>query len=139
MAIAVAALSPDRATAAQFLRFGAVGAVGFLIDTATVYALRGAIGLIGAGMAAYVVAASANWLLNRSWTFRGQGRRRPAHRQWLLFLLANLLGFALNRGAYSALVLCVPLCAAQPVLAVAAGALAGMLVNFSLSRRVVFR
>ena len=33
----------------------------------------------------------------------------------------------------------VPLCAAQPVLAVAAGAGAGMFLNFALSRNYVFR
>jgi putative flippase GtrA len=45
----------------QFLRFGTVGAFGFLIDTATVYGLRGVLGLYGAGLAAYVAAASVNW------------------------------------------------------------------------------
>ena len=52
---------------------------------------------------------------------------------------ANLLGLVLNRGTYAALVATVPLCAAQPVFAVAAGSLAGMMVNFTLSRQVVFR
>jgi len=32
-----------------------------------------------------------------------------------------------------------PVCAENPVLAVAAGSLAGMFANFSLSRRLVFR
>ena len=138
MQVVLALDARRRETAAQFLRFGVVGTIGFVIDTATVYALRGAIGLIAAGMVSYLVAGSANWALNRVWTFRGRGDG-PAHRQWLLFLLANLLGLALNRGTYAALVLKVPLCAAQPVLAVAAGSLAGMFVNFILSRRVVFR
>ncbi len=135
--VQVATSLPEPDIIGQFLRFGTVGAFGFLIDTATVYGLRGVLGLYGAGLAAYVVAASANWALNRSWTFRGRGTG-PAHRQWAGFLLANLAGFVLNRGAYAALVTVVPLCAAQPVLAVAAGALAGMGVNFSLSRCVVF-
>lgn len=121
----------------QFLCFGMVGAFGFLIDTATVYGLRSLLGLYGAGIAAYVAAASVNWALNRRWTFRGRGSL-PAHRQWARFLLANLAGFVLNRGTYAALVSAVPLCAAQPVLAVAAGAVAGMGVNFWLSRKVVF-
>lgn len=124
--------------AAQFLRFGVVGVVGFLFDTATVYALRGSLGLYGAGIAAYVVAASVNWALNRMWTFRGRGGG-AAHRQWARYMLTNTVGFILNRGTYAALVTVSALCAAQPVLAVAAGAIAGMGVNFTLSRRVVFR
>lgn len=127
-----------RELAAQFLRFGTVGVCGFVVDTATVYALRGWLGLYGAGMAAYLVAATANWALNRVWTFRGQGGD-PAHRQWAKYLGANLFGFALNRGTYSALVTLYPICVRQPVIAVAAGAVAGMMVNFSLARAVVFR
>ena len=128
-------LSP--ALVAQFLRFGVVGGCGFVIDTATVYALRGALGLYGAGMVSYLLAATSNWALNRVWTFRGQGSG-PAHRQWARFMVANLAGFVLNRGTYAALVTWVPLCASQPVFAVAAGSVAGMFVNFGLSRRVVF-
>jgi putative flippase GtrA len=124
-------------TIAQFLRFGTVGTTGFLIDTAIVYSLRGALGLYGAGMVSYLVAASSNWALNRAWTFRGRGAG-PAHRQWARFMVVCLVGFVLNRGTYAALVTWVPLCAAQPVFAVAAGSLAGMFMNFALSRRVVF-
>lgn len=127
----------DPAIVAQFLRFGTVGAIGFVIDTAVVYSLRGTLGLYGAGMVSYLVAASANWALNRAWTFRGN-HAGPAHRQWMRFMAANLVGFVLNRGTYAILVTWVPLCAAQPVFAVAAGSVAGMFVNFALSRRVVF-
>ena len=123
---------------AQFLRFGTVGTAGFMVDTATVYATRGALGLYGAGALAYLTAATANWLLNRIWTFRGRGGG-PAHRQWLAYLAVNLLGFVLNRGTYAVLVTISATCAAQPVFAVAAGSIAGMFVNFHLSRSVVFR
>ena len=123
---------------AQFLRFGTVGVAGFVVDTATVYATKGVLGLYGAGAIAYLTAASANWLFNRLWTFRGHGSG-PAHRQWLAFLAANLFGFVLNRGTYFVLVTVSERCAGQPVLAVAAGAVVGMALNFHLSRTVVFR
>ncbi len=92
---------------AQFLRFGLVGLVGFAFDTATVYALRAPLGLYGAGMVSYLVAGTVTWGLNRSWTFRGLGGG-PVHRQWALFLAANLAGFILNRGTYAALIAFVP-------------------------------
>jgi putative flippase GtrA len=125
-------------TLVQFLMFGGVGAVGFVADTATVYALRRSLGLYGAGAVAYGVAATVTWILNRVWTFRGKGSG-PAHRQWARFLLVNLGGFVLNRGTYAVLVTFAPLCAAEPVWAVAAGAIAGMFLNFSLSRAMVFQ
>lgn len=138
-AILSRAVTPERrAVFAQFLRFGAVGTAGFVVDTAVVYATRFWLGLYGAGALSYVVAASANWALNRAWTFRGQGSG-PAHRQWALFLATNLVGFVLNRGTYAILVTISPFCAQNPVIAVAAGSIAGMFTNFSLSRRLVFR
>jgi putative flippase GtrA len=122
----------------QFLMFGTVGLFGLVLDTATVYGLRHQLGLYGAGLVAYVVAATGTWLLNRLWTFRGSGSG-PAHRQWARFLAANAIGFVLNRGTYALLITFVPLCAAQPVFATSAGAIAGMFVNFNLSRALVFR
>nr|WP_294548642.1 GtrA family protein [uncultured Rhodopila sp.] len=124
--------------AAQFVRFGIVGAIGFVVDTATVYGLRSSAGLYGAGVAGYMTAASSNWALNRMWTFRGRGSG-PAHRQWALFMIANLGGFVLNRGTYAILVTYLPIAAEQPVIAIFAGVIAGLFLNFTLSRRFVFR
>jgi putative flippase GtrA len=122
----------------QFTQFGIVGVAGLVVDTTTVYALRGSLGLYGAGLAAYGTGGTTTWLFNRLWTFRGRGSG-PAHRQWLRFLAANLIGFVLNRGTYALAVTFLPIAASQPVIATSAGALAGMFVNFSLSRRLVFR
>lgn len=138
IALLVARL-PTRHQAAggELLRFGTVGALGFLIDVFAVYALIPSLGLYGAGMAAYFIAASVNWAINRAWTFSHRAHR-PAHTQWLRFLAVNLIGFMFNRGAYSFLLASFVLPRHYPVLAVAAGALSGFLVNFLLSRRLVF-
>ena len=131
--------TPSRvALLVQFLMFGTVGTVGFLVDTALVYAMRRQLGLYAAGLVSYLVAASVTWALNRAWTFRGRGGG-PAHHQWVRFLAVNLGGFTLNRGTYALLVTFVPFCADHPVLAVAAGAIAGMFLNFGLARTIVFR
>lgn len=133
-------LGPERAALAQeFLRFGVVGGIGFVVDTAALY---GALAL-GAGLylgraISYLTAATTTWALNRIWTFRGRGSG-PAGQQWALFVVVNLGGFVLNYGTYAALVTYVPLVAAHPVLGVAAGSIAGMFSNFFLSRRLVFR
>lgn len=123
---------------AQFMKFGLVGVAGFLVDTAVVYATRPALGLYGAGLLSYLVAASANWALNRAWTFRGRAAG-GAFAQWSRAIGSNLAGFALNRGAYVVLVTVSTVCAEAPVLAIAAGAVAGMFANFAVSRAYVFR
>jgi putative flippase GtrA len=127
--------------AAELLRFGAVGIVGFIVDAAV---LTAGIAL-GSGpwlgrVVSYLAAASTTFALNRAWTFRSAARRTgpAAARQWGLFLLINLVGFACNYGTYAALFAGVPMVAAQPVLGVAAGSVAGLLGNFLLARRFVF-
>ena len=122
----------------QFLQFGVVGASGFAVNVAWCICCGATLGLAWAGLAAYFVAATTNWALNRVWTFRA-ARRDGLLRQWLMFLAANTLGFVLNYGTYLALIALFPLCARQPVFAVAAGVVAGLFANFTLSRRLVFR
>lgn len=125
--------------ALQFLKFGTVGTFGFLWDASTVYALRPFIGFVAATFAAYFVAATMNWILNRLWTFRGRGSQDSLFKQWLNFLGANGLGFMLNRSTVFALAWSIPFCLAYPVVALAAGSVAGMCANFTLSRRLVYR
>jgi putative flippase GtrA len=122
----------------QFVMFGMVGLVGFVIDTGTVYALRHAVGLYVAGLAAYFTAATGTWFCNRLWTFRHIGRSDLWYVQWRRFLAANFTGFIINRGVYALLVTFVAAAARQPVIAVFAGAMAGITLNFNLSRKMVF-
>ncbi len=123
----------------QFLRFGVVGALGFVWDTSTVYLTRATIGLMPAIMLAFLVAATLNWALNRAWTFRHTPCVHSLARQWALYMVANSLGFVLNRGTAAILVTAFVACREQPVLALAAGAGAGLAANFILSQRFVFR
>ena len=122
----------------EFRRFGTVGAAGFVVDTAVIYALRSSVGLYVASLISYLVAATVTWALHRAWTFAGRARDGLL-RQWVLFLGANGVGAVLNRGMFFVLVWLLPICAAHPVLAVMAGVAAGMFANFSMSRRLVFR
>jgi putative flippase GtrA len=124
---------------AQFLQFGVVGVIGFVVDTAVVYALRAPTNLYVAGVVAYLVAVTTTWWVNRIWTFQGISNIGPMHRQWVRYAVANIPGLLLNLGTYFALVSGSQLCADYPVLAVAAGAVAGMFANFSLARALVFR
>ncbi len=126
------------AWAEDFLRFGIVGSVGFVVNVLLLYAVRGAVGLYVGGVVAWLGAATTTWWLNRSWTFKGRGSA-AMHRQWLQFLAVSSVGFVLYYATFSLMVAYVALCVRQPVVAVAAGVLAGMVSNFTLSRKLVFR
>lgn len=123
----------------QFGMFGMVGLIGFVLDTATVYALRHALGLYVAGLLAYFTAATGTWFFNRQWTFRHVTGSEPWYVQWRRFLAANMTGFVVNRGLYSLLVTFWDAAAREPAIAVFAGAAAGIMLNFNLSRKMVFR
>ena len=122
----------------SFIRFGIVGASGVPVDTAVVYIFRTTFGLYAAGAISYLVAATWTFAFNRLWTFSAH-THGPLWRQWITFLGANLSGLVLNRGTFFLLVTASAACRNYPVLAVAAGALAGMFANFLATRRLVFR
>ncbi|GAB0114791.1 GtrA family protein [Acidisoma sp. C75] len=126
--------------AQRFIQFGVVGTIGFGVDYAVVHTAHFGfgVGLVPAGLLSFFVAATVNWFLNRIWTFRGRSTGR-LHHEWMRYLATNGIGFVLNRGTYIALVTTSPLCIAHPVIALAAGSIAGLWVNFFMSARVVFR
>lgn len=122
----------------QFLKFGLVGFTGLMIDTCVVYLLRNITGLNVATLIAYFVAATSNWFINRLWTFHGLGEQQHILSQWLRFLITNSLGFLLNRGTVFFLFFISINCRTYPVIALLAGAIAGMFANFNLSRKLVY-
>jgi putative flippase GtrA len=124
----------------QFLWFGVAGTVGFLVDTAALYTALYALGTdpYSGRALSYLVAATSTWALNRRFTFREQ-RDQNRLAEWGRFLAANTVGGAVNYGTYALLIASTATVAAYPVLGVAAGSVAGLAVNFTLSRRLVFK
>jgi len=129
-------MSSPRGAGAQALRFGMVGALGFLVNAGIVEALARPLGPGRAQLLAFPVAASATWWLNRRFTFGASGL--AWHREWMRYFAANAAGWLANNGVYYSLITLYPLAQAHPSLAVAAGSLAGMGFNFLLSKRFVF-
>lgn len=122
----------------SFIRFGIVGTLGFVWDTGTVYILRNFTNLYVAGTCSFLIAGTLNWIINRLWTFR-HVEHAAAHVQWAKFLVANAVGFVVNRGTFFLLVAFAPLVVRHPVIGIAAGSGAGLIFNYSLSKRFVFR
>jgi putative flippase GtrA len=123
----------------EFLTFAAIGAAAFGVDALLLHALMD----VGAGfylgrLGSWTGAASFTWFLNRRLTFRGAATEPPL-RQWLRFLSANAVGGAVNYAVYALAIAVSALAREFPVLAVGAGSAAGLMLNFSLSRRYVFQ
>jgi putative flippase GtrA len=126
----------------QFARFAVIGTAAFVVDASALYAaLWIGLGFYAGRAISYLLAATFTWYGNRRITFtdshaEGAG---PAAAEWLKFLVANLGGGAVNYSIYAALIASFAIVRAYPVLGVAAGSLAGLVVNFTLSKFVVFR
>ncbi|MGL3198121.1 MULTISPECIES: GtrA family protein [Curtobacterium] len=87
---------------AQLARFGVVGAVGFVVDTAVFNLLRFTVlspdeihsGPFWAKVVSTIVAIFVNWMGNRYWTFRDQ-RRAVATREGIEFVVVSLGGMVI--------------------------------------------
>ena len=122
----------------QFAQFGVIGAFGFLWDNAIVYGTKALLGPYVAAVLSFIVVGTINWLANRLWTYRGMDHD-AMHRQLVRFLIANAVGFVLNRGTYFALISSSVFFYDNLWLALGIGVGASMFVNFFLSRTLVFR
>ncbi|HZY68233.1 MAG TPA: GtrA family protein [Devosia sp.] len=123
----------------KFLLFSIAGGAGFVVDTAVLYLLKDILGLYGARAISFLLAVLTTWLINRSLAFAAQRSDDPIWREFLKYLGAMILGGAVNYAVYAVLVALFPLVGEHPIIGVAAGVAAGMLVNFTLAEKLVFR
>lgn len=124
----------------QIFLFAISGALGFAVDAGIVQFLvrEFAFNPYGARVLSFLAAATTTWSFNRRYTFAGHsgGSRR---RELLRYLIAMACGFALNYGAYAACLALWPLVHAWPAIGVAAGSIAGAVLNFLSSKYWIFR
>jgi putative flippase GtrA len=124
----------------QFISFACVGVLGFVVDATVLHVAmtRFDAGHYGGRLISYLCAATTTWALNRGFTFRGlHSTNRVA--EWGRFLAANAIGGLVNYLSYAAAVVMSDLVTQFPTIGVAIGSVAGLAVNFTLSRRLVFK
>ena len=129
--------------AQRFVRFAAVGGAGFFVNEA---ALLFAKDVLGAGdkaawFIAFVPAVTFTWWGNRTLTFAEQasGGHRGMLAEWARFVAANGVGAAANFLVYAALTGYAPWPFKIAYIALAIGVFVGLVFNFTLSKRLVFR
>lgn len=126
--------------ARQFLLFAIAGTLGFLVDATviTVLVQFGGMNPYLGRLLSFLCAVAVTFLFNRRITFADGARPKPARQAWR-YLLAMSVGFTVNYGSFAWLIHSVELVRAWPVMGVAAGSIAGLVVNFASSRWWVFR
>jgi len=123
----------------QLLHFALAGSLGFLIDASVT---QGLVRLAGfdphpARIIAIALTIAFTFWYNRRITFIGRGRGGLLA-QFGRYLAGNSLGLVGNYAAFAACLSLWPWLRTWPAVAVAAGALVGMGINFVAARYFVF-
>lgn len=122
---------------AQFLRFCLVGCIGFAVDAGTTLWLTQRMGRSAevARLAAFALAATVTWALNRRFTFNAQRTGGT----WLKYLLTTAGGAVISVGVYSTWLRMAGRTPLQLLGGVGLGAVCALAFNFGASRYLVFR
>jgi putative flippase GtrA len=124
----------------RFIRFGFVGCFGFCVDSVTLYVAMYVLGMnpyVGRALS-FLCAVTSTWYFNRLITFTDR-RSHNRGREWLTFVVCNILGGAVNYSVYALYVHHGVTSSITPLIGVALGSLAGMTVNYTMSKHLVFR
>ena len=127
-------------TVVQLVRFCMVGTIGFVVDVSILYAV---VNLFDSGpyfgrVVSYIFAATITWKLNRSFTFLST-RSNALHLEWARYLLSNIVGATINYGVYVLCLIYFNLTIDYLIIGVAAGSIAGLAVNFTISKLWIFK
>lgn len=133
----------ERLKQSQFLRFSAVGAGGFVVDESVLALMNKAIGLdpFSARFISIFAGMTFTWWGNRNLTFQASRALgvRATFLEWIRFVFANSLGAVANYTSYALLLRLAPAPLNNVFLATAIGVGVGLVFNFTLSKRFVFR
>lgn len=125
----------------RFLRFAAVGTAGFVVNWVALFLVLHLAHLdkYSAWFAAFLVGVTFTWWGNRSLTFRDRAAAQGLAREWFVFFVGNSFGAAANFCVYFLLVTFASPPFDDPLVAIVAGTLVGLVFNFTVSARYVFR
>jgi len=133
----------DRLFRSRLVRFGAVGGAGFLVNEAALAMAKNLFGMgdHAAWLFGFAVAVTFTWWGNRVFTFHDKKSSGPVGimSEWARFVATNSLGAVGNFVVYSSLIAFAPWPLGIPYVALAFGVLVGLIFNFTLSKRLVFR
>ena len=123
----------------QFFWFSVSGVLALLVDMTVLYLLKSSLGLYIARVFSFLCAVLTTWLFNRTITFRKYQSGYPLKKEFGMYLGLMIIGGVFNYGVYALLITQYAFIATYPALGVAAGSIAGMLVNLCTAKFVLFR
>ena len=124
----------------QFLSFGVVGTIGFLVDAGVLIIASNYLGLelFFSRLLSFSVAVTVTWYLNRRHTFANQGDRHAIN-EWVYYSALNSVGALINLSIFMWLVIQYEYLHENPIVPLAIASAIAMVFNFLMSRFVVFQ
>ena len=119
--------------------FMGAGVVGFIVDAGVLALLMGSLGPKVARIVSFVAAVFATWIINRQLAFKNLPSNQPLLSEFLNYFLIMLVGGSANLGVYLYLLDISGRVQSHPVLGVAVGSLAGLIINYGASRSFLYR
>ncbi|MGE8318176.1 MAG: GtrA family protein [Comamonas sp.] len=123
----------------SFAWFLVAGGLAFLVDVGVLSLLRGVLGVYGARIVSFWLAATLTWLINRNLSFAGRPAAGGMLSEYLRYLGLMLGGGLVNLGVYSLLAWGLTQTPLWLAIYVAAGTVAGMGVNYLGMSRLLYR
>jgi len=124
----------------EFIKFGITGGLGTITNLLIFFLLVDLSKLqeIPVSILCFIVAGTQNYFLNHLWSFREYTGKMPVSVfKWFAFLSGSLLGLGINIAVMYAIVNNFTL--PWKFIAQACGIAAGMVVNFFISKFVIFK
>jgi len=125
---------------AEFLKFGITGGLGTITNLLIFFLLADLWGLpeIPVSIGCFIIAGTQNYFLNHLWSFREYTGKTPVSvTRWAMFLAGSLLGLIVNITVMKLIIINFVL--PWKFIAQACGIAAGMIINFFVSKFVIFR
>ena len=115
-----------------------MGIIGFIVDAGVLFIVAETLGPYLGRLLSFGVAVITTWALNHSFTFKERKSGLPLMDELGRYFSAMIVGGIANYSLYAALVYFVEPVATWPTIGVAAGSIAGLVINFTLARNYIF-
>jgi putative flippase GtrA len=124
----------------QFIKFGITGSLGTVTNLLIFFLCADLLNLpeIPISIGCFLIAGMQNYIINHKWTFSlVMSKSALTVKKYFLFLSGSLAGLLVNITVMTSIIMNVNL--PYKFIAQACGIVAGMLINFGISKTLVFR
>lgn len=123
----------------QLFHFALVGSLGFVVDVGTLFGLYFlGFGYYSGRLISFICAATCTWLMNRNLVFT-KNNELTLTQELTRYYSSMAFGGLINYSVYSITILLSPKVPLTMLLGVALGSLSGLLVNYTLAKKIVYQ